>query len=146
MPSKIRLPSFCFQHLSKSNALREPELRSLTFLRLLASSPDFTSAETLSKVIIPELEACTSDTYIIVSQPGANALDYRDRASPYLQMKMLGNDKSIRSSLAVREVVGELSAGHLSGVIQEKCGAGHLRVDASSKSSCRCGDAVESSG
>lgn len=101
---------------------------------LLASSPDLTSAETLSKVIIPELEACTSDTYVIVSQPGANALDYRDRASPYLQMKMLGNDKSIRSSLAVREVVGELSAGHLSSVIQEKCGAGHLRVDASTGS------------
>ena len=118
----------------------------MTSLRLLASSPDLTSAETLSKIIIPELEACTSDTYVIVSQPGANALDYRDRASPYLQMKMLGNDKTIRSSLAVREVVGELSAGHLSGVIQEKCGAGHLRVDASSKSFCGCGNALENSG
>ncbi|KAM0794331.1 BIG/ATPase V1 complex, subunit S1 [Usnea florida] len=101
---------------------------------LLASSSDLTSAETLSKVIIPELETCISDTYIIVSQPGANALDYRDRASPYLQMKMLGRDKSIRSSLAVSEVLGELSAGYLSGVIQEKCGAGHLRVDASTGS------------
>ena len=61
-------------------------------------------------------------------------------------MKMLGKDKSIRSSLAVREVVGELSASHLSGVIQEKCGAGHLRVDASSKTSCGCRNAVENSG
>ena len=61
-------------------------------------------------------------------------------------MKMLGNDKSIRSSLAVREVVGELSTSHLSGIIQEKCGAGHLRVDASSKSFCGCGDVVENSG
>ena len=47
---------------------------------------------------------------------------------------MLGDDKSIRSSLAVKEVMGELSASHLSKVIQEKCGAGHLMVDASSKS------------
>lgn len=47
---------------------------------------------------------------------------------------MLGADKSIRSSLAVKEVVGELSPDYLSNVIQEKCEAGHLRVDASSKS------------
>ena len=47
---------------------------------------------------------------------------------------MLGNDKSIRSSLAVKEVVGELSGDHLSKVIEEKCEAGHLRIDASSKS------------
>lgn len=47
---------------------------------------------------------------------------------------MLAADKSIRSSLAVKEVVGELSADYLSNVIQEKCEAGHLRVDASSKS------------
>ena len=47
---------------------------------------------------------------------------------------MLGDDKSIRSSLAVKEVMGELSGSHLSKVIQEKCGAGHLMVDASSKS------------
>ena len=47
---------------------------------------------------------------------------------------MLGDDKSIRSSLTVREVMGELNGDILSKVIQEKCGAGHLRVDASSKS------------
>ena len=49
-------------------------------------------------------------------------------------MKLLGADKSIRSSLTVKEVVGVLSADYLSNVIQEKCEAGHLRVDASSKS------------
>lgn len=48
-------------------------------------------------------------------------------------MKILGDDKSIRSSLTVKEVVGELSGDHLSKIIQEKCGAEHLRVDASSK-------------
>ncbi|KAF6227418.1 hypothetical protein HO133_008862 [Letharia lupina] len=101
---------------------------------LLASSPDLTSAASLSKVIIPELEACTSDTYVVVSQPGVNAVDYQNRASPYLRMKVLGNDKSIRSSLAVKEVMGEISGDHLSKVIQEKCGARHLRVDASTGS------------
>lgn len=61
-------------------------------------------------------------------------MDFQGRAAPHLRMKMLGNDKSIRSSLAVKEVVGELSGDHLSKLIQEKCGAGHLRVDASSTS------------
>ena len=61
-------------------------------------------------------------------------MDYQDRAAPYLRMKMLGDDKSIRSSLMVKEVFGELNGNCLSKIIQEKCGAGHLRVDASSKS------------
>ena len=111
--------------------------------RLLASSPDLTSAASLSKIVIPELEACTSDTYVIVSQPGVNAVDYQGRASPFLRMKMLGDDKSIRSSLTVKDVLGELSGDHLSRVVQEKCGAGHLRVDASSTSYRGCGYAVD---
>ena len=53
---------------------------------------------------------------------------------------MLGDDKSIRSSLVVREMVGEFSGDELSKVIQEKCGAGHLRVDASSESLCCTGN------
>lgn len=48
---------------------------------------------------------------------------------------MLGDDKSIRSSLMVKEVIGKLGGDYFSRVIQEKCGAGHLRVDASSKTS-----------
>lgn len=68
----------------------------------------------------------------MVSQPGVNAVDYEDRASPYLRMKMLGDDKTIRSSLTVKEVIGKLSGDHFSRVIQDKCGAGQLRVDASS--------------
>ena len=59
-------------------------------------------------------------------------------------MKMLGDDKSIRSSLTVKEVVGKLSADYISKTIQEKCGAGHLRVDASSKTICGRGNASRS--
>ena len=58
-------------------------------------------------------------------------------------MKMLGDDKSIRSSLTVKEVMGELSGDRLSKVIQEKCGAGHLMVDASSKKLWNRRDAKE---
>ncbi|MCJ1454245.1 hypothetical protein MMC28_004597 [Mycoblastus sanguinarius] len=102
---------------------------------LLASSPDLVSAASLSKAIVPELEACTSDTYVIVSQLGVNAADYHGRLSaPHLRMKMLGNDKSIRSSLSVKDVLGGLDAQEMSRIVQAKCGAGHLRVDASTGS------------
>ena len=47
---------------------------------------------------------------------------------------MLGDDKSIRSSLTVKEVLGWLDVDDISGAVQDRCGAAHLRVDASSKS------------
>lgn len=46
-----------------------------------------------------------------------------------------GEDKGIRSSLVVRDVLGELDADDMVRAIQERCGAALLRVDASSKSS-----------
>ena len=47
---------------------------------------------------------------------------------------MLGDDKSIRSSFTVKEVLGWLDVGDISRAVQDRCGAAHLRVDASSKS------------
>ena len=47
---------------------------------------------------------------------------------------MLGDDKSIRSSLAVKHVLGPINVDDMSRAVQDRCGAGHLRVDASSKS------------
>lgn len=49
---------------------------------------------------------------------------------------MRGDDKTIRSSLAVNDVLGHIDADELSRAVQNKCGAGHLRVDASSKNGC----------
>lgn len=47
---------------------------------------------------------------------------------------VLGDDADIRSSLMVQDVRGSMSADGLSSLLQTKCGAGHLRVDASSGS------------
>ena len=47
---------------------------------------------------------------------------------------VLGDDAQIRSSLMVQDVKGTMSADGLSSLLQTKCGAGHLRVDASSGS------------
>ena len=46
---------------------------------------------------------------------------------------MLGADNTIRSSLEVKDVLGQIDSGELSRMVQNKCGAEHLRVDASSK-------------
>ena len=47
---------------------------------------------------------------------------------------MLGDDKGIRSSMAVKDVLGYVNVDDMSRAVQDRCGAGHLRVDASSKS------------
>ena len=70
-----------------------------------------------------------------MSQPGVDAADYGDRRSaPHLRKKMLGDDKTVRSSLAIKDVLGYVNADDMSRAVQDRCGASHLRVDASSKS------------
>ena len=103
-------------------------------LRLLASSPHLITATSLYNEITPQLEKCPSETYIIVSQPGVNAADYHNpRATPNLRQMVQGREKGIRSSLAIQDVKGSVDADALSSLVQTRCGAGHLRVDASSK-------------
>ena len=84
--------------------------------------------------MLPELEKCLSDTYIVVSQPGVNAADYSNRLSmPHMRKAMLGNDKQIRSSFAVSDVLGVVVPNVWANVVKEKCTAEVLNVDASSK-------------
>jgi len=61
--------------------------------------------------------------------------DYKNRRSaPLLKQMTSGEDKDIRSSLAVRDVLGELDVDEMVRAVQERCGAALLRIDASSKS------------
>lgn len=61
------------------------------------------------------------------------AADFEDGYSaPWLQHLMAGGDKSIRSSFSVTDVLGEVNVDDLSRIIQDRCEAGHLRIDASS--------------
>ncbi len=83
-----------------------------------------------------ELQKCPSDTYVIVSQPAVNAADYHELSSaPCLQRNTAGDNRNIRSSMKVSDVIGALDADNMSKEIQGKCGAEALRVDASSKPS-----------
>ncbi|MCJ1226798.1 hypothetical protein MMC12_003452 [Toensbergia leucococca] len=102
---------------------------------ILASSPQIASAASLSETLTKSLERCPSDTYVIVSQPGVNAVDYRNRhAAPYLKSRITGTNRDIRSSFTVTDVVGEIDPNQLVSVLETQCGAGILSVDASTGS------------
>lgn len=64
-----------------------------------------------------------------------NAVDFQDPFSaPHLRQKLMREDTNIRSSLIVSEVVGKFDSASVSRLMQDKCGATLLEVDASSKS------------
>ena len=73
---------------------------------------------------------------MIVSQPSVNAADYHDRFSaPRLAQNIAGENKDIRSSMTVTDVLAALDAEEISNAVRETCGAEIIRVNASGKSS-----------
>ena len=73
---------------------------------------------------------------MIVSQPAVNAADYNDpEAAPRLGRNIRGENKNIRSSMTVSDVLDVLDAESVSRQLQEKCGAEVVKIDASSKRS-----------
>ncbi|KAL9117068.1 MAG: hypothetical protein Q9187_006396 [Circinaria calcarea] len=101
---------------------------------ILASSPKIVSAFSLTQTLASVLEKCPSDVYVIVSQPGVSAVDYKAKlSSPHLQRWISGEDSRIRSSFTVTDVLGEIDTPALVRTLEERCGAGTLSVDASSK-------------
>jgi hypothetical protein len=102
--------------------------------RLHVSSPQVASSATLSQTIIAQLEKCPSDIYVVVSQPGVHADDYSERGfAPRLEKAVSGRDKHIKSFFTVAQVLGEIDTSVLTAVLEDKCGAGTLHVDASSE-------------
>lgn len=70
----------------------------------------------------------------MVSQPGVKAADYDNRFSaPHLRKRIGGDDENARSSFTVADVFGEIDPNGLVRLVEKKCGAGLMSVDASSK-------------
>lgn len=104
--------------------------------RVLFSSPQIVKSASLSTSINEAFQKCPSDTYLIVSQPAVNAADYHDpQAAPRLRRNISGENKYIRSSMTVSDVLGALDPESVSRQLQEKCGAEAVKIDASSKRS-----------
>lgn len=102
---------------------------------MLISSPQIVSAASLTKTISTNLDKCPSDTYVIVSQPRANAADFSAaRSAPHLRKRIGGLDENVRSSFSVADVLGVVDTDLIQSSLEEKCQAGLMTVDASSRS------------
>jgi len=111
----------------------------LTITRLLASSSEIQSADSLTSDISSQLSSCPSDFYLLVSQPGVHITDYASkRSTPKLRQQMQGKNKRVRSSFIVREVVGEVDVRKIQAVLEERCNAVMTEIDASSMDAASC--------
>lgn len=107
----------------------------LTYSRLLISSPQIVSAASLTNALASNLEKCPSDTYVIVSQPRANAADFSGaRSAPHLRKRISGDDENVKSSFSVSDVLGVVDTDLIQSSMEAKCQAGLMTVDASSRS------------
>ena len=92
------------------------------------------SATLIQKSIESQLTACPSDSYVLVSQPNATTEGYAEPGIvPHMRAKLSGSDEKIRSRIIVDAVYGDIDAHSMSTMLQEKCGATPMRIDASSK-------------
>lgn len=55
------------------------------------------------------------------------------KSAPRLGAKLLKEDKSVKSSLMINEVVDVLDAKQIQAMIEENCGAQNIIIDASSE-------------
>lgn len=77
------------------------------------------------------LNACPSDTYIIVRQPMVHAEDLSNtKAVPNLRRAM--SNKSLRTKFSISEVVGEIDPEEMKDYLVSNCQAGFISVDGSS--------------
>lgn len=129
-------PFFFFsssEYVVTSCQKRSPQL---TWSRLLISAPQIVTASSLTKTLSTSLEQCPSDTYVIVSQPKANAADFSvARSAPHLRKRISGHDENVRSSFSIADVLGVIDTDLIQSSLEDKCQAGLMTVDASSRSS-----------
>ncbi|KAL8795755.1 MAG: hypothetical protein Q9195_001807, partial [Heterodermia aff. obscurata] len=90
------------------------------------------SAVSIQKSLESQLVACPSDSYVLVSQPGASTEGYTNaNPVPHMRAKLSGSDEKIRSRVIVDAVHGDIDLHSMSKLLQEKCGAVPMKIDAS---------------
>lgn len=97
--------------------------------------PQIITSPSLLQAIKEPLSRCASDAYILVSQPGVNAVDFAVAdAVPRLRQSMLkgGGERKIKASFSASDVLGELEADEVEAFLHEICKAEVMNVDASS--------------
>ena len=113
--------------ITEPNCLRILDESSPSQIQLYSSIP-------LLYRISKKLTSCPSDYYVIASQPGVHSSDFSgSKSAPRLGAKLLKEDKAVKSSLMINEVVEGLDAKHFQRVIEKNCRAENIAIDASSE-------------
>ncbi|KAI9697592.1 MAG: hypothetical protein M1836_004542 [Candelina mexicana] len=97
--------------------------------------PSIQSAPALTQDVTKALFECPSDTYIIATQPSVNVEDFASRLSaPHLRRYLNREDDTVKTSYSIRDVLGEFGADELQTMLEKRCRAGIMSVDASTGS------------
>ncbi|KAL8713560.1 MAG: hypothetical protein Q9220_002422 [cf. Caloplaca sp. 1 TL-2023] len=94
------------------------------------------SASTIHDTLLSQVEStCPSDTYVVVTQPGARTSDFQDHfAAPQLRRRLLGEEKNIKTRISVNEVLGEIDTASWVRELESKCDVAVQGIDASTGS------------
>ncbi|KAI9717522.1 MAG: hypothetical protein M1812_004663 [Candelaria pacifica] len=97
--------------------------------------PSIQSASALTQDVTKTLFECPSDTYIIATQPSVNAEDFAARLSaPHLRRYMNRENDAVKTSYSIRDVLGEFDADEVQNMLEKRCRARTMSVDASTGS------------
>ncbi|KAI9890212.1 MAG: hypothetical protein M1814_004374 [Vezdaea aestivalis] len=111
------------------------------FSSSLDAKTQLVTARSLLPQLISQVSECKSDTYLVVSQEGAHADDYRAaNSAPHLRSTIGKEDSAIKTSFSASDVIGNLDIETLADSIQSKCSARLLKIDASTGSFERIDD------
>ncbi|KAI9674476.1 MAG: hypothetical protein M1817_001814 [Caeruleum heppii] len=107
--------------------------------------PQLTSATSLLHTLHTHLHTCPSDAYVLISQPGVNAVDYASsRAAPGLSSRLSRIEghggEDVKTSFQVKDVIGQVDLDVVQDLLEDKCGAKVLKIDASTGSFQRITD------
>jgi hypothetical protein len=92
----------------------------------------FASGSQVSSALAQSLEACQADAYILVQQPNVSGQDFStENSAPHLRRRMTSSNDSTSSHATVPEVFGQIDVEALRMLLQQKCGASIVNVDAS---------------
>lgn len=88
------------------------------------------SAAKVDSYVASLVEGCSSDTYIIVSQPGASIADFSQQSTPHLRRKLSGGDQQTKSTVTVSNVLGSVSSKDMLSGLKKQCKSyNHVSVD-----------------
>jgi hypothetical protein len=103
--------------------------------RLLLPNTQIQSGSKLTSDLGSTFSRCPSDFYLLIRQPGVGVSDFSSRTSAPTLSRFLDRTthSTLRSSVTIPEIVGDIDLHSLEQELKSKCGAGSIAVDASGR-------------